>query len=234
MAIAQEVAIQRGALMTEVFLHMAAIRSLVGPSRPAGDAEIQCVAAHVQDMRAQSGQQAAHLLPGQILIGGRPVWELVPAHASSLSVYESIRLEQQTKLCFAKTNVLPAIFNRADSQAEVMARRASVQGLKELFGAAVLEMWSSARVDVARPLVIDREAALRGLQMWFEQVTPVYEEAAQRKHDAWLAAQTQRSAENRALESRILSIYADSFKVVSVARFAQARVPEVFARYESL
>jgi hypothetical protein len=139
-------------------------------------------------------------------------------------------------VCFAKTNVLPALFNRADSQAEMSAKKSSHRGLKELFGAAVQEMWRAARVDPARPLVIDRDATLHGLQTWFDEVNAVYESASARKNDAAAKAKAERGprAGDRAAEAQVLATYAESFKIVSVARFSAAHLPQIYERYRFL
>src|SRR5215510_4812760 len=76
---AEDIAIERGECVAEAFFHMAAVRSL----HPTLSAPIvSCRGAHVQAQNATGGDQAAHLLPGQILVGARPIWELAEVPAS--------------------------------------------------------------------------------------------------------------------------------------------------------
>ena len=236
-ALAEDVAIQRGAMVAEVLFHIAAIRSL-HPQR--GGDIVQCVAAWVQDMGASSGQQAAHLLPGQILIATVPVWQLaqVPAGAPADSATplqaDVLRLAQQTQVCFAKTNVLPALFNRADSQAENSAQDRGFAGLKELFRLAVQNLWSNVRVDAASPLAIDRAAVLASLKIWFRQINEVYDMASARKQEAARVAHDSNTKAAREDEARVLAVYADSFKVANPARFVEAHVRDISQRYAVL
>jgi hypothetical protein len=216
--LAQDVAIQRAVCVVEALFLIGAIRNLQGASGSAR-AVVQCVAAHVQSCSAQYGQQAAHLLPGQILINSQPVWLLATTQQSSLAS-EVVRLKQQTMMCFAATNVLPALVNRADSEAEGTGAGTATEALKPLFGQVVQELWHTARARAERPLSVDRDAVFNALQRWFSQISPVYSEAAGRK------------AERKRLdEARVLSTYADSFRVANVARFVMAHAPQIYQRY---
>jgi hypothetical protein len=217
--IAQDIAILRGRAVAETMFHIAAIRSLQPVSAGSAAAHVTCQAAHVQSCSATEGQQAAHLLPGQILIGGHPVWAL--AATTTRELHGDVdRLKQQTMLCFALTNVLPALFNRADSEAEGTGATAAVQTLKPLFGEVVGSLWRGAHVHPARPLVIDRAAVDTALQRWFREVSAVYRDAAGRK-----------AARQRLDEARVLTTYADSFQVANVMRFVTQHLPQVYQRY---
>lgn len=227
---AQDVAIQRGVAVAESLFDMAAIRSLQGVGAASREARIECVLASAQDCRARHGQQAAHLLPGRITVGGRSVWEHArvtpPAHVTRR---ELELLEDRTEAGFARTTVLPAIFNRADSQAE---RMAGAGGLKPLFADVVRWMWQHARVDAARPLHVDTLTSLHALGLWFRQVNRVYELAAGRKAQASQVGGG--SGHERALEARILAIYAESFKVGQPARFLNGNAAFLRTRYAAL
>lgn len=231
--IAQDVAIARAATVCEAMFHLAAIRSLQRSADCGANALVECVRAHLQDRTAEGDHQAAHLLPGQIRVANRPVWELAAAAAPGVAASEQVRLEARTESCFAATWVLPAVFNRADSQAERMAGN---DGLKRLFGAAVQQMWRTARVDPAQPLVIDRLAAVAALQEWFKAVNDCYERASERKRLAYLAALPRGTAkaDDRDRERRILATYADSLLIASVPRFISAHVPHLDTMYRFL
>lgn len=227
--LAEDVAVQRATLVGETFFHLAAIRSLQFAPATGVAAIVQCVAARVQDTSAQNQQQAAHLLPGTLLVAGVPVWELakVPA-GSTVAADEVQRLGLQTKVCFSKTNVLPAEFNRADSQAEAKVGGA---GLKGLFAETARRLWSTARVVPTQPLYIDRSATLTALKSWFDAIGGIYEAAADAK---LVAAGNEGGASSRELQAAVLRAYARSFKIANVARFAHSAFPQVATRYRWL
>lgn len=231
--IAQDVAIARAATVCETMFHLAAIRSLQRSSDRGANALVECVGAHLQDRTAEGDHQAAHLLPGQIRVANRPIWELAATATTGVSASELVALEARTESCFAETWVLPAVFNRADSQAERMAGN---DGLKKLFGAAVQQMWRTARVDEAQPLVIDRLAAVAALQEWFRALNDCYERASERKRLAYVAALPRGTAraDDRDRERRILAAYADSLLIASVPRFISAHVQHLDAVYRFL
>jgi hypothetical protein len=232
--IAQDIAIERAAAICEAMFHMAAIRSLQRRPDLGASALVECVGALVQDRTAAEGHQAAHLLPGQIRVGTMPVWALAAAGADcGIPAVEIERLEARTQSSFASTRVLPAVFNRADSQAEKLAGFA---GLKPLFAATVRQLWQGVRTDGSRPLAIDRGAVLASLGAWFKTVNGVYETASGRKLDAWVAADTRGrlTADDRHREADILATYADSFKIYNIARFISAHAPHVDGWYHVL
>jgi hypothetical protein len=241
--LAEDVAIHRGTLIAETLFHIAAIRSLHSKAASVRNAQVTCVRAHLQDNGACEGHQAAHLLPGQILVGARPVWDwaqLTKRADAAAFERDILRLGQQTQYCFAKTNVLPALYNRADTQAESGVPERGIPGLKELFGDVVQDLWSEARVDPARPLVIDRNAVLASLKGWFQDVNVAYEVAASRKLEAANRLQiskdfTERTkSDERRLEARILTVYASSFKIENAAQFVLAYLPQLHERYAFL
>jgi hypothetical protein len=231
--LAQDVAIDRATTVCEVMFHIAAIRSLQQTGDRGANALVECVKAHLQDRTAQDGHQAAHLLPGQIKVANRPVWELASVPGVNVTAGDLVRLEARAQSCFALTWVLPAVFNRADSQAERMAGN---DGLKKLFGDAVHLMWRTARTDPAQPLVIDRHAVITALQGWFSAVNSCYDRAADRKLLAYQTAVVNSggTADNRHREMRILATYADSLLVANPARFISAHAPYLDSMYRFL
>ena len=229
-AAAEEIIIARGECVAEVFFHMAAIRSLQ-PEPGAAAAPVTCSRAHVQDRSAAAGNQAAHLLPGQILVSGKPVWQLAnpPTAAARAQAWQA---SLRTQACFARTNNLPAIFNRADSQAEQMAAAAG-RGLKLQFADSVQLMWASSRVDAQRPFAVDRSAVLRGLGDWFTKVGGVYRAAARQKRLAAPSAGGRR--QDRLDEAEVLQVYADSFSVAAdPSRFVRSHLGFIDQYYPGL
>lgn len=232
--LAQDVAIQRGVAVAETLFNIAAIRSLHGGAASLRPAKIECVLASAQDRSATCGQQAAHLLPGRITVDGKSVWELarVPSTAAVTARVLAL-LEDRTEAGFARTSVLPAVFNRADSQAEAMV---GAGGLKPLLAEAVRWMWLNARVDPLRPLHVDGQTAIHALGLWFRHINRVYELAAARKVQAFNRASQagSGSAGDRELEGRILAVYAESFEVAQPARFVNAHAAFLRTRYAPL
>lgn len=87
------------------------------------DGAIVCQAAIVQNFSSSNPMEAAHFLPGQLRIGGRPVWEFAVQP----------RVRAQMEFLFAEVEHLPAPFNHADSEAE---SKASSRGLCGALSAA--------------------------------------------------------------------------------------------------
>ena len=83
--------------------------------------------AEVQDATASGGEQAAHVLVGQLLIDGKAPWAL--ARGTELKVAWLAR--------FMVTSAVPVTFNTADSAAEK-------SGLKEAFLSACARAWRDA------------------------------------------------------------------------------------------
>ena len=79
---------------------------------------VDCVAAVTQNFSSSQSMthmgmpvgptQAAHFLPGQIRISGRPIWEFAPNRAT----------RDQIEFLFAEVEHLPVTFNQADTAAE--------------------------------------------------------------------------------------------------------------------
>jgi hypothetical protein len=82
--------------------------------------------AKVQDSSAGTGEQAAHVLPGQILIDGKPPWSLATGD----------RMKVAWLARFMVTSPVPTAFNTADSAAEKA-------GLKEAFRNACEAAWNA-------------------------------------------------------------------------------------------
>ena len=232
--IAQDIAIHRSVAVAESLCHMAAIRSLQTDNR-AATALIQCRAAKVQDRTATEGHQAAHFLPGQIAVDGVNVWNLAKTSRETEALRSKIqRLQIETMAVFARTAVLPAIFNRADSQAERISQDSGVQGLKEVFRECVSKLWTNSRVNKQCPLAIDTDAILLALGHWFEKVNAVYLAASERKLDKSRSAKKDETAEKRLSESRVLAEYCRSFDVKNPRRFLYAHAGIVYEKYSHL
>jgi len=231
--IAQDVAIARAAMVCEVMFHIAAIRSLQQAGGHGASALVECVKAYPQDRKGQDGHQAAHLLPGQVRVASRPVWELAATPHEQVTASDRDRLEARTEICFATTWVLPDIFNRADSQAEVMA---GGEGLKRLFGEAVQLMWQRSRTSPDQPLAIDRLWVIAALERWFKAVNVCYTRAAEQKrlaHLTLLPTDPARAA-GRLREHRVLATYANSLVIANVARFISAHASHLDTMYRFL
>lgn len=98
--------------------------------------------ATVQDAAAAPGEQAAHILAGQLLLDGKKPWELVAGERLKLAWLER----------FMITSSVPIPFNTADSAAEKA-------GLKQAFRAACESVWSHVRAG-ERDLTATYEAFL--------------------------------------------------------------------------
>jgi hypothetical protein len=109
----------RNRLVAETLCYMALIRDPARRTRPLLPKPlVTCSAAVRQFFRAEDGEQAAHLLPGQILIDGALPWLYLKGPAAR-------QLENQ----FGYVEPLGADYNKADSAAES-------NGLTEAFAAA--------------------------------------------------------------------------------------------------
>jgi len=226
--VAQDVAIARGRVVVEVACHIAAIRSLQKDAKYGSGATVSCVKAKVQDTKGGSGHQAAHLLPGQIMIGGRPVWKCADGKLVDRFLRQDVlRLEYRTITAFAETKVLPAEFNRADSQAERIRAASGVLGLTHLFGQSMERLWKSARVDPGRPMCIDSKAVMSALNFYFTGATQVYAAACRQKRNAGATAGRQgktTAEQRRELEARVLETYHSSLSLVSGGSFVRSHM----------
>jgi hypothetical protein len=141
--------------------------------------------AAVQDATAGSGEQAAHVLPGQILIDGNPPWALAYGDATKVAWLAR----------FMVTSAVPVSFNTADSAAEKA-------GLKEAFRIACERAW----VGVL--------AGQRDLSSTYEQFLEEADRAFQRAEHAKQGRQASaslkgaaRASDERYVESLILRMY---------------------------
>lgn len=82
------------------------------------DDQLTVKGAAVQDERASGGDQAAHYLPRQLMVNAISLQDVATRYSTALS--------NHIKALFARTEHLPANYNRADSKAEM-------QGLDEAF-----------------------------------------------------------------------------------------------------
>lgn len=142
------------------------------------------VGAKVQDATAARGEQAAHVLPGQLLLDGQAPWTLVGGE----------RMKVAWLARFMVTSSVPVPFNVADSAAEQA-------GLKEAFRAACEGAWVGVRggvrdlTPIYETFLADADRAfLRGeLAKWGKQA------AAASRRDA--------RADDRLVEKLILRAY---------------------------
>jgi len=108
-------------------LHSCEAVSLIGGlalQHPGRTPSFTIEGAKVQDAKARSGEQAAHVLPGQILIDGKPPWSFAGGDRERVAWLAR----------FMVTSAVPAPFNVADSAAEKA-------GLKEAFRQACERAW---------------------------------------------------------------------------------------------
>lgn len=123
--------------VARVLCYLGALRAL---GRIRETASVACEAAQRQHFSSSGAHQAAHYLPGQILVDGAFPWRLIQDPRNRLR-FESL---------FADVEHLPANFNKADSAAED-------KGLKEVFAQAcqaVIRRTSRPKVGL-----LDRAAA---------------------------------------------------------------------------
>lgn len=113
-------------------LHACEAISLVGrlalKSKEKNAPTFTMAAAEVQDSTAGAGQQAAHLLAGQLLINGSTPWSLAENDQERVAWFAR----------FMVTSAVPAPFNVADSAAEA-------NGLKEAFRQGCERAWLAVK-----------------------------------------------------------------------------------------
>ena len=141
--------------------------------------------ARIQDATAGSGEQAAHVLPGQILIDGKPPWMLVGSDA----------LGWAWRARFMVTSPVPVPFNTADSAAEKA-------GLKDAFRAGCEDAWSRGRGG--------RESLLPTYERFLADAGRAFRLARAGKQEKRASAGVKgdvRASDERFVESLILSMY---------------------------
>lgn len=128
-------------------------------------AVVACRGAAAQHFSAAGGNQAAHYLPGVIMVGSHPLWMLT-RHGPTRAAIQT---------CFADVQDLHANFNKADSAAEGST---ASNGLKSAFGQAAAML---ACALPGRPGVVDRSRAARAMRQWKLDSERCYRAAADRK-----------------------------------------------------
>jgi hypothetical protein len=141
--------------------------------------------AKVQDAKARSGEQAAHVLPGQILIDGKPPWSFVGGDRARVAWLAR----------FMVTSAVPASFNVADSAAEKA-------GLKEAFRQGCERAWRSARAGNLT-LVPVFELLLEDANLSFQMA----EQGKQGKRASASASGDSNTGDDRFVEGLILRMY---------------------------
>lgn len=107
--------VERQRTVTQVLLE---IYMMTGFKMLKRDDKLTVKGAEVQDERATGGDQAAHYLPRQLLVN--------TISLQDVGIKYSTELSNHIKALFARTEHLPANYNRADSKAEM-------QGLDDAF-----------------------------------------------------------------------------------------------------
>ncbi len=137
---------------------------LRGLGRIRDTAKVSCIAAQRQHFSSTSGYQAAHYLPGQILIDCNYPWNLI----------QDVRTRLEFEVLFADVEHLPADFNKADSAAEAC-------GLKDAFA-------RSAQALIQRVIPrpgggLDRQAVRDVYQQtWHPAAVRAFRSAMEQKH----------------------------------------------------
>jgi hypothetical protein len=136
-----------------------------GKSLPA---QVQCVAAIRQNFcSSQSGthmgqlegpMQAAHFLPGQIMIGDKPVW----AYSNDLATRGRI------ECLFAEVEHLPAVFNQADTSAEAKGEHGGLCSALTAACRAVLTAPDAEQSGAARGLRVSVPLLERAYLPWHQ------------------------------------------------------------------
>jgi len=136
-------------------------------------AQTRCtvVGAGVQDFNSQGGREAAHYLPGQLLLqlaGGAAV--------EPWTVVQNATTRDAIGMLFSRVQDLPANFNKADSYVEKYARPA----LKEIFRDAC-QMALDAPPSAGR--TVNAAAVRKAYEVWIAQSQQSYRFAINRKVD---------------------------------------------------
>jgi hypothetical protein len=169
-------------------LHSCEAVSLIGGlalQHPGRTPSFTIEGAKVQDAKARSGEQAAHVLPGQILIDGKPPW--------SFAGGENERVAWLAR--FMVTSAVPAPFNVADSAAEKA-------GLKEAFRQACERAWQAAGAG-RRTLIPVFDLLLEDANLAFQKA----EQGKQGKRATASASGDSGAGDERFVESLILRMY---------------------------
>lgn len=169
-------------------LHSCEAVSLIGGlalQHPGRTPSFTIEGAKVQDAKARSGEQAAHVLPGQILIDGKPPWSFAGGDRAKVAWLAR----------FMVTSPVPAPFNVADSAAEKA-------GLKEAFRQACERAWRAA--GSGRSTLIPVFESLLG------DANLAFQKAEQGKHGKRASASASGDSgagDERFVESLILRMY---------------------------
>ena len=229
-AVAQDIAIAKAEAVCKAMLLFAAARVWLGKhwtesSIAAGPARLQKTSALSINIAPGSGaanapltahwfrQEAAHLLPGNLLINGHNSWDLIDR---DVKLPDAFRLSGELMEAFADTSSLPACFNKADSEAEN-----GKPGLKAEFATAVRIM--GRLLGEKAGSVSHLHSAIRvGLARWFEQSHVIYRDAAARKLGRSQLATKDDKRSARYLESRVLAEYSRSLLIRNPLRFIES------------
>jgi hypothetical protein len=151
-----------------------------------GTRQFSITGAQIQDATAGSGEEAAHVLVGQLLIDGKPPWAFVRNESEKVAWLAR----------FMVTSAVPAPFNVADSAAE----RA---GLKEAFRQACETAWRNTAASKGTRSLTSVYA------LFLEAADQAFQRAELGKQSKQVAAATKNAAasDERFVESLILRAY---------------------------
>lgn len=212
--VAQDIAIAKADAVCHLLLLLAAARvrlrsTWTESSITPGKARLQKTTATSLSFQ----QEAAHLLPGNILINGDHTWDVVGKLDKQT---DTVRLAVELMMAFADTCSLPACFNKADSQAEN-----GKDGLKAEFAATVALMGRHLGWKPAGTHHLHSAIGI-GLERWFLRSHAIYTDAARIKHERAKLAKDAQTRALRHLESRVLGEYARSLLIRNPLRHIQS------------
>jgi hypothetical protein len=122
--LARDHVIGRNRRVAELLCYLSLLR---GHLPALGAAQVRCEAARYQDFKASDGNEAAHYLPGQIVLALPGQTGHDPAH-----FVKDARTKEAIGALFSRVQDLPVAFNKADSYVEQYTQ----PGLKELLARA--------------------------------------------------------------------------------------------------
>lgn len=138
---------------------------------------ISCLAAIRQNFSSsQSGthmglptgpMQAAHFLPGQIIINGLPLWNYAKDTVT----------RGRIEFLFAEVEHLPAIFNQADSAAEAKGNMAGLCAALTTACQAIAHVQVAGGAKAITPLSVSRERLERAYEDWHRNAVTALQSA---------------------------------------------------------
>ncbi len=168
--------------------------------------EVSVVAAALQDYKADSERkyQAAHYMPGQVLIGKKKPSVYYDDHTDSAQIQEML------DGLFSAVHNLPAYYNRADTATEAHGRLKKVVtsddeelDLTGKDGLCVHLRNCCQHMIMKKPSPNERVNPLQVnlvVEQWMTGVVPALQEAVKKKQKTWQYAKTEKTRDRRELE----------------------------------